>query len=363
MYVDNELSAADRLSVETFVQEFPYLAEELELLKDMVLPLNDAIVIDKMNLYKTAALDEKVEEAMLLHLDNELPVSEKNILLQQMKTNATFKENWALLQKTILDAGEVISFPHKNLLYRKTAGRVVTARFVRLAVAAVFIAAGFFVGISILNNQDRAGQTVASTDISSPKSNTVSPGKTNEQLITVTDTTQVGAAVNKTQNKATVIAAAENKDKKMLKSTGKEDKQQPSYVALTSDAKQNKKQSPPADKKQEPANMIAANNPEDLKIKKKENAQTLTASINTTGKPKEMDVFENINPAQNTYAKLANMGEEEPNDNHIFLLEEEVVTHSKAGVFFKKLKRTVARTANIKTGNSLKIAGFEFAVK
>jgi hypothetical protein len=53
----------------------------------------------------------------------------------------------------------------------------------------------------------------------------------------------------------------------------------------------------------------------------------------------------------------------EENNNRLFILDEEDVNRSKAGTFFKRLKRTVARTARVKPGNSLKIAGFEFAVK
>jgi hypothetical protein len=55
--------------------------------------------------------------------------------------------------------------------------------------------------------------------------------------------------------------------------------------------------------------------------------------------------------------------EENNNDNHIFMMDEERVSRTKAAGFFKKIKRTVERTTKIKPGSSLKIAGFEFAVK
>jgi hypothetical protein len=40
-------------------------------------------------------------------------------------------------------------------------------------------------------------------------------------------------------------------------------------------------------------------------------------------------------------------------------MDEDDVKRSKAGGFFRKVKRFVARTANIKSGNTLQIAGFE----
>ena len=60
---------------------------------------------------------------------------------------------------------------------------------------------------------------------------------------------------------------------------------------------------------------------------------------------------------------MASLDDEQTNNNRILYMDEETVSHSKAGAFFKKLKRTVARSANIKTGSSLKIAGFDFSVK
>jgi hypothetical protein len=40
-------------------------------------------------------------------------------------------------------------------------------------------------------------------------------------------------------------------------------------------------------------------------------------------------------------------------------MDEDNVKRSKAGGFFRKIKRFVTRTANIKSGNTLQIAGFE----
>lgn len=357
MYVDNELSASDRLSVETFVQQFPYLAEELELLKEMVLPANESIVMDKMNLYKSVAIGEREEETMLLHLDNELPAAEKEAWLQQVNNQPALKENWALLQKTKLDAGEIISFPEKALLYKRKAGRLVHVTFMRLAVAAALIAAGFFVGISILNNQNKTRLDVASTKNVLPKKDAVTPAVTNSDVTPADNTTAV-AKIQGNSNKEVVVAAkakaAQNKGTAtIIKNSGKA---QPTDFAGAGTIQ---------NKKQDNTNRIAANDPEDLKIKRNENVASLTASLKnkTNTAPPDVHEYTRMDQGEQAVATLANLQEEETSDDHIFLLNEEVVTQSKAGVFFKKLKRTVARTANIKTGNSLKIAGFEFAVK
>ena len=117
----------------------------------------------------------------------------------------------------------------------------------------------------------------------------------------------------------------------------------------------------------QPLNALATNS-EKINIRRSEfvdvNANiTALANIQKPSIRKQILDVE-IKPLQNSFAITTAMNNnEEINDNHILFMDEATVSQSKAGVFFKKLKRTVARTTNIKTGSSLKIAGFEFAVK
>ena len=68
-------------------------------------------------------------------------------------------------------------------------------------------------------------------------------------------------------------------------------------------------------------------------------------------------------PLENTYAQAASFTDAEKSENKIFYIDEDEVKRSKVGGFFKKLKRLVERTAKIKIGNSISIAGFEIAAK
>jgi hypothetical protein len=67
----------------------------------------------------------------------------------------------------------------------------------------------------------------------------------------------------------------------------------------------------------------------------------------------------------NSFAKSASLSISEPetNDNHILFMNEEKVNRSKFSGFIRKVKRIITRNANIKTGNGIKIAGFEIASK
>ena len=78
---------------------------------------------------------------------------------------------------------------------------------------------------------------------------------------------------------------------------------------------------------------------------------------------KQAPANENIVPLENTYAQAVSFTEDEKSNNKIFYMDEDDVKRSKVGGIFKKFKRLVERTAKIKTGNSLKIAGFEIAAR
>ncbi|RYZ29387.1 MAG: hypothetical protein EOP49_40625 [Sphingobacteriales bacterium] len=107
---------------------------------------------------------------------------------------------------------------------------------------------------------------------------------------------------------------------------------------------------------------ITAANNQKMSINRPEGPdRSATASLALS--PKKEIIDRNVNPVENSMAKAAMLDDEETNDNHILFMDEDKIAQTKTGAFFKKLKRTVVRSANIKTGNSIKIAGFEFAVK
>jgi hypothetical protein len=54
---------------------------------------------------------------------------------------------------------------------------------------------------------------------------------------------------------------------------------------------------------------------------------------------------------------------ETENEDKILYMEEDKITRTKAAGFLRKMKRTVERNTRIKTGNGIRIAGFEIAAK
>jgi rRNA processing protein Gar1 len=77
-------------------------------------------------------------------------------------------------------------------------------------------------------------------------------------------------------------------------------------------------------------------------------------------------ILQIINGATNPYALVTNFTEanaEEKNDNQILYMNEDKVKKTKLGGLFRKVKRLVERNTNVQTGNSIKLAGFDIAIK
>jgi hypothetical protein len=365
MYVDNELLAAEREMVEAFVGEYPYLREELELLQDTVLQMEDDMIIDKTSLLKSAA----VEEWMLLHVDNELTGDAKDKLLQHIQSNESLQKDWKLLQQTKLDSQEVCVFEDKALLYRKEKSKLIRFAYVRWAAAAALIAAGFFVGVNMLNKPKGAEIAVQPTLPKTTVDNANKNASATELVGTEKDDkNNEGQTVpneNETINQATDISNQQkqlvsSKEEAPFKSTKK------SVISEVTTSQQMEYASFENNKNKLPDNKAIVRNSVVGNESLLNTAGTQDLSINLKEKPEQrtgLKTVINTSKEGNTMVMASLNTNTDDNNDHIFLMDEDDVNRSKAGTFFKRLKRTVARTAGVKPGSSLKIAGLEFAVK
>ncbi len=171
LYADGELSAAGRLAVEQFVQENPELAVELEMLQQVRLTKEEFVFENKSSLYRSEALETSLhnyEEQLLLYVDNELSAADKAKLETFVLQHPALQESFTLLKSTKL-APEIISFPDKQILYRKEEKEkpVFYVHWQRIAVAAAFIGFAVLLWTLLPNNKERQ-QVVASLKQSSP---------------------------------------------------------------------------------------------------------------------------------------------------------------------------------------------------
>ena len=374
LYADGELSASEHLAVEEFVAQNEDLRVELEMIQAAVLPLEEISLIDKSFLYKEIVFDTTLQQKLLLKIDNELPANEMANLDTLLQTNTNAKREFDLLTKTKLDATEKIIFEDKYLLYKKENDNVIPFAYWRWAAAAMLIGFALFTGVKIYKSKNNDNATIATTSGKKNEEATIQNKKTNTPVNT--DVNAIGDSVS-TINDNSADNYAENNFNN-TKATIKNNK----VTFETQDNVNNKNIS-----KDFVTNTINQRITDSNKaIKELPVTQNRFIAKETILAPKMLDkinnivvdtqipvainntvavgrVTEQLQELENTYSKNTTTIAEEKTDNKIFYMNEEKVKKSKVGGFFKKVKTLVERTANLKTGNSLQIAGFKIAAK
>lgn len=354
LYIDNELSAAERKAVEAFIAEHTDLHEELMQLQDVVLPVDDFIFAGKADLLKSEA-EDKATEKLLLHIDEELSAAEAAETDKMIAANAALQTEWNLLQRTKLDASEKIIFTDKNLLYRKERDNVVIGRFVRWAVAAALLGFGFFAAVSIINNNKKPDAPSVATKSSTEKNNL-------KNIVTKENVHPLNNTEGQTEEKNN-IASKQNSTTQPEKNqqTLIDKNEQKSFAKNNATVNKTTVTAPQNDNINQQPVLIAASK-KNLKLEKISPERGENELAITAPKKRAEIIDKNILiPENNTFASTASLSDE-PNNNRILYMNEEDVSNSKAGSFFRKLKRTVERKTKIKTGKNLKIAGFEIAL-
>ncbi|HVG12726.1 MAG TPA: hypothetical protein VM843_06950 [Flavisolibacter sp.] len=138
LYIDGELTPAQKAEVETFAAANPDLAEELDLLSATRLPDEALVLEDKSALFANSIKAGFTDESLLLFIDNELPGDEHRDLETRINSDDDLKLQYDLLKKVKLDASENLVYPYKKELYR-TERRAVPLFWMQLAAAVVLL--------------------------------------------------------------------------------------------------------------------------------------------------------------------------------------------------------------------------------
>jgi hypothetical protein len=362
LYVDNELSAAERNAVEVFVQENADLKEELLMLQQTIFN-SEAVVFEN----KHTLLKEEItplQENLLLYIDNELSAAGKLNMQQLLAADAAASKEFTVLQQTKLQADTAIVFPDKKILYKKEKGRVVGMPWFRIAAAAVLLGFGTWATVSVVDNITKAGDandvakktdTKTTPVISNIADTAIGQTEKNSSTNVNTAATNNSGSTNTGNKKNT--PAVQNNVKQILPV-----QKDNNTIALE---KQNKK----------PSNNLPQ--PDYNNFNNSERNKTETAFVPPTERAnidissgKKVEVALQVDKANtevlNGYALNTNFtqgNDEETNNDKVLYMKEDNVKKSKLGGLFRKVKRLVERNANIKAGNGIKIAGFDIAIK
>lgn len=225
LYVDHELTAAERVMVETFVAQNPDLKEELELLLQSTLTvdvqLDDAF---KNSLLKpTEETSSVTEEQLLMYIDDELGLREKDTVAKAVASSKELQQQMQWLQRSKLSADTSIVFPDKSLLYKEAQPARVfymsTAVRRWSAAAAVIVLLGS--GIWLMNRNNHVAPVAIGPStpekVDEPKTNnkveTIIPPVQKNELVQQQPTVENSAAPGVKQKTNTLVPVVEQKKK------------------------------------------------------------------------------------------------------------------------------------------------------
>ena len=347
LYIDNELSLAEKNMVDEFVAAHPDLQEELVMLQQSVIKPADIEFDGKEDLLKPEPVDAATEEKLLLLLDNELRGKEKAAVLSLIQYNTAVKKEWEILQQTKYSSSETIVFKDKATLYRKEEGKVVAIGWWRVAAAAMLIGFGLWGAVSYLNGskQDNQPAETAGFEVKSKTGNNnaiqnVTKGvQQNQPVNTVSDDTSLPntTAATADNNKKETFSPTVNKGKTAIKQTNR-------------------------DTQNDVAGMRNENNtPESLETINNNDSNekvfvTVTPGTQTNNIQKTVQI-----PSVAPKSFKNNAGD---NNTIAFEEDEDKPRKTKLGGFFKRVKRVIERKTKINTGDDdeVRIANMSFAM-
>lgn len=348
LYIDNELSVAEKNMVEAFVAANPDLGEELVMLQQSIVKPDTVAFPGKEKLIKANQVDAGTEEKLLLLLDNELPEKEKKEILLLTTNNTSVKAAWELLQQTKLPVSDTIIFEDKPSLYRKET-KVIPIAWWRMAAAAMLIGFGLWGTVSYLNRDVKKEDSSATAVVPSTKElpstiidNTATPviadDKKKEEIAATTENNNkiVHAQSTGTNNTAKSPTSAPQKKEDniaVIEEENKKDSKQDDLDNINNDERNKRiiaNVSPETNTNK--ANSSSVEIPSSLK-----NGLALNTSFSSNSNKEEFETF---------------------ND------EDDKPRKTKLGGFFKKVKRVIERKTKIKTGSDdeLRIANMSFAM-
>ena len=363
LYMDNELTQAERRVVEDFVLLHPDLKEELDLLQQFKLTPDTSIVFSgKEELLKGQEASmvnlSNYEEYLLLYTDNELNPAQRAAVEQFAAENLAVQKELNLLRFTRLQP-EVVEFPDKASLYRREEKvRAMPVRWWRAAAAILILALGLSTVWMISRRSDEAavaGASPGKEQIKSPAP--ILPENGKEELAVTKDTVQPGNSLQMQQNKlatnSTDITPADRKMKRTIQPANNQP-QPDNKDALASHQPDNKSNNLP----------VPVNNPNVNNTQNAVAVQSVPANNNPKGILTKNDVTKKAGSSPDIKPgfdfAVANPDKQTPE------IEENTGKKNKLRGFFRKVTRTFEKRTNIDPtdqDNRLLVGGLAIKLK
>lgn len=353
LYIDNELSATERNAVEVFVEQNADLKEELAMLQQTVFNADTVVFKNKNTLLKEDIT--ALQQNLLLYLDNELTEADTLKMQQLLTTDTAANKEFTVLQQTQLKVDDTIVFADKKILYRKEQGKVVGFIWLRVA-AAMLLGFGTWGVIKVLNISNKVPAAVAKKIETKVTPSTPINKNTITQQALQNNSVITSATTVSTATKQLVPQKNNNAPQKTAQQDLSTEKSNNS-IAIEQQIKQPTNNLPKPS--YEIINNTTSNKIETASVLQKEKAIEKVNSGNTTAVAL---TNEKLNTgAINGYA--LNTSFTQGDENAGTFTEEDNTKKTKIGGLLRRVKRLVERNTNVKTGNGIKVAGFDIAIK
>lgn len=336
LYVDDELTAAERVLVETFIEANPDLKEELDILQQTTFHIDAKL--DEGFKSKLLKQESVSEEQLMLLLDGELRKEEALKIQEAIVADAQLQKDWAWLQRSKLTADTNVTFPDKSLLYKEAqpARLFYMSTAVRRwsAAAAVLLMLG--TGYWLYNQQTVTG-TVAGVGTEKPSQQ---PGViTKPSINNLEDTTETNE----------VIAQEPKKSEQTIS------------VTPTPVVKQNNIKQPISAPLQNNTAAVSNQPKQEQKVvvpQPENNLQVQEAIVKTESKPEvtrnnsTTSAVPSVTNIAASSVSYVNNDEQSEEDEQEGLLNESKQRSTGLKALIKKAKRTLERRTGIQSGES-----------
>ena len=352
LYVDNELSAIEKNSVDEFVQSNPDLGEELVMLLQTILQKDGILLNNKMSLYKKEPLLSDLQEKLLLHLDNELNEVEKNQVSALIASSTTVSEEWDKIKSAKFFPENTIIYEDKKSLYRTEKGRLVFLPWRKLLAAAILVGVGLWGGWIYLNasfkNGNEATQNLENKSIAAEiKKNRSELANQIKKLsleqsrkranIQPSEFADEGSNFLGSKIEKTTISSAESRTEKMLNLSNS----QSELLGLINKVNYEEEKIEPSNGEMLEKDLIKRSNELGLKL------------------IADQQIIE-----QRLDMNNSNLEDSTENNNQIFFIGEQKLKRVLLGGFFAKVKKSLERRShNQNILNSIKVANFEITLR
>jgi anti-sigma factor RsiW len=381
LYVDNELSPAEREAVESFIEANPGLRDEWEaILQSRVSPDNCLAFGDKRSLMRSAAPAtdnaavnlSNYQEYLLSYLDDELDAAHSAQVEIFLRAHPAARRELDQLLLTVSTADASVRFQSRELLYRhadaeKTASRGRGARaffirpFLRIAAAAVVLA---FVALFIFRSARRSGGIVlnpqkqiagSSNSGKGPREQKDSGGKNNSAAVT----NSTGQTLQRTQTVQTEPAprSTDARASVQLASRRDPDSKTPDAGAIANDRDPDLHTGVPVDSSANLRLAAVSASPGRVRSSRGQNPGSGVEEIDTRDAPAIMT---------NMYASTALKNEAQLSSGGVYSLpEEDAPQKSRMRGLLRKVSRTFGKQVSKGEDDqrTISIGPFEFPVQ